>query len=153
MSNRRRAMANAPGGALGDVLDELKEEGHLSSRQYHAGVLLLRMLQTWHGTSAGFSRWLVERIDNGGYEDAVAQRVARADLERLDVLLKGLRQHEREFLKFLVVHRERPRGTLADWGGIKSAYKTNKTRRAVTVGRASGFLDSVAELILPPAPS
>jgi hypothetical protein len=127
-------------------LEELREEGHLSLRQYQAGVMLLRMLQTWHGTSRGFARWVVERIDNGNYEEALEHRASKAHLGQLDNLLKGLRSHERELLKFLVVHRELPRGSLADWGRQHSGYKTNKTRRAVIVGRVTGFLDSVAEL-------
>lgn len=148
MSNRRRPQSNAPGGAFGDVLADLRSEEHLTQRQYDAGQLLLALLQAWHGSSAGMVGQLSCRVDaplllpswppGGG-----------AGMHMMERMLRGMRQHERELLKFLALHRELPRGSLADWGRTRSAYRTSKTQRAVAVGRVGGMLDTIAELCLP----
>jgi len=152
MSNRKRiarCTPNAPGGGFGDLLDELKGEQHLTDRQYLAGNVLLTMLRTSHGSSNGLVGQISDKVDSSARQPLWP--VGGASIAHVDSLLKGLRRHERELFKFLVVHKELPRGSLADWGRTRSAYKTNKTRRAVTVGRVTGFLDSVAELCLPQA--
>lgn len=137
---------------MGDVLEEWKQEGHLTERQYLAGRVLLAILQRCHGSSDGIVGQLLDKVD-GSTRCPDWPPGSGADVAELERLLKGLRRHEREFMRHLVVHRERPRGTVADWGSVKSSYRTNKTRRAFTVGRGTGFLDSVAELCLPPVPS
>jgi len=150
MSNRRCATANAPGGSFGDVMDELKEEGHLTLRQWNAGQLLLVVLQTSHGSSAGIVGQVGDKVDNSTRQPLYPPG-GGTGADAVGALLKGLRHHERELFKFLVVHRELPRGSLADWARTRSAYKTNKTCRAMAVGRITGFLDSIAEIGLPAA--
>lgn len=154
MSNRKRAQADAPGGSFGDALEELKTEGHLSRRQYAAGQHLLRVLQRFHGSSAGLVGQLLDKVDCKEYVPSwpLGGGVG-CDLEELEELLKPLPRSERDFLRFLVKHREKVRGTLADWASVKSSYKSNKTRRAATVGRTLGFLDAVAEVCFGPVPS
>ena len=149
MSNRkrlRRCSLNAPGGGFGDLLDDLKSEGHLSDRQYLAGCLLLSMLRACHGRSTGLVVSLSDKVDSSR-KHPLWPVGGGASISALDGLLKGLRQHERMLLKFLIVHL--PLGHLTDWGRTGSAYKADKTMRAVTVGRVTGFLDSVAELLAP----
>ena len=153
MSNRRRATADAPGGSMSDVLEGLKQEGHLTSRQYEAGVLLLALLQASHGNSAGLIGELLDKVDGKAYQPSAPIGGSGSGIRELDHLLKGLRQHEREFFKAMVKLRESSRGALEGWAGTKSSYKTNKTRRSFAVGRATAFLDGVAELIFGQVPT
>lgn len=148
MSNRRRPSPNAPGGSMGDVIEDMAEKGHLNARQREAAALFLAALQAHHGSSQGIVGSTSDKVDctlqlpcwppGGGVPVDACER-----------LLKGLRGHERELLKFLVTHRELPRGSLADWGRQHSNYKTGKTQLAVTVGRVTAMLDSIAEICLP----
>ena len=145
MSNRKRGTAGAPGGAMGDILEEVRGDGHLTKRQYNAGVLLLALLQKIEGSSKGLVAQMMGKVDGASFSPSqYAGAAADADLNRI---LKGLRPAERSFMKFLVVCREKPRGQLADWGKSHSDFKTNKTARAVTIGRLIGFLDAVADLL------
>lgn len=159
MSNRSVALTartgNEPwlaGGAMGDVLEGLKKEGHITGRQYVAGLWLLDEMRKSHGTSAGLIPQLGERVDTsrmarlfppgGGDPDSFA---------RMEIFLDGLRQHERELLGFLIVHKERTRGSLADWGRGRSAYEHGRSARAFTTGQISAALSSLAEIAGVPA--
>lgn len=134
-----------------DVLTSLVKEGHLTQAQARAGYAFLKDLQKHQGSSDGLVGQVAERVDSstrsrlappdGGGSDAYAQ------------VLRGLRPHERELLHFLVIHKELPRGSLADWGRLNSAYKTPKTCKAMAVGAIRMMLDSMAALYtVPPQP-
>lgn len=154
MSNRKRLAGNAPGGAMSDVLDDLKKEGHISDRQYLAGLMLLKYLQDNHGSSDGLIGQIQERVQSSTRERLSPPGGGNPDsFEKLVWVFRSLHEHERRFFEFMVRHRELPRGSLSDWGRLHSGFKTNKTSRAATVGVVVSFLNSVAELCLPPVPS
>jgi len=135
------------GGSFGDVVLELRREGHVSDAQYGAAARLLRAMRSIHGTSGGIVPEIQERVQTsirqclyppgGGDPDAFAF---------MDRLLSRLRGHERELLGYLIVRRELPRGSLADRGRVKSAYEHNRSARAFTTGQIVSLLDSVVEL-------
>lgn len=160
MSNRIAAARTArtgnetwlAGGAMGDVLEGLKKERHITDRQYVVGMCLLEDMRKAHGTSGGLIPQIGERVDTtlrarlfppgGGDPDSFA---------RMQRLLAGLRQHERELLGFLIVRAELPRGSLADWGRGRSAYAHGRSARAFTTGQISSALSSLAEIVGVPA--
>jgi hypothetical protein len=134
------------GGAMGDVVDELYKEGHVSDVEYVACCRFLDDLRRSHGTSDGIVSQVCERVQTsrrerlappgGGDPDAFA-RVTR--------FLDGLPQHQRAWINFLIVKREVARGSLSDLGRIFSGYKTNKTTRAFATGRVTAIVASIAE--------
>jgi hypothetical protein len=144
MANRRRASPDAPGGSMGDVLDSLREEGHLSDRRYRAGMAFLAELQASHGQSAGLVGQLAEKVDTGATQRLWPSGGSRG-IVALDARLNRLRRHERELMSWLVQHKERNRGSLADLGRIDSGYQTVRTGRAYAAGRIAALLDTLAE--------
>jgi len=134
-----------------DVLTSLVKQGHLTQAQAKAGYSFLRDLQKSQGSSAGLVGQVAERVDS-----STMARLAPPDGGGSDAyskVLQGLRPHERELLHFLVIHKELPRGSLADWGRQNSAYKTPKTATAAAVGAIRMMLDSMAALYtVPPQP-
>ena len=143
MSNRRRASPDAPGGSMGDVLEDLRQEGHLTQRQYQACVLFLRDLQAYHGDSAGLVGQVSERVSMSNRPRV--RPSGGPSISHLDSLLGGLRPHERELMAYLVKGREQLRGTLADFGRLHSGYQTMRTARAVAVGRIGALLDTLVD--------
>jgi hypothetical protein len=143
---RKLAFHGMAGGSMGDVMEELHKEGHIRSAHYVAVCKLLDDMRRSHGTSAGIVSMPSERVDTsirdrlappgGGDQDAFA---------RMSKALERLRSHERELLAFLVLQRELARGALSDYGRQWSSYKTNKTTRAVAVGKVSSLAASIAE--------
>jgi hypothetical protein len=136
---------------MGDVFDDMRDEGHLSARQHLTAMLLLRDLRAHHGTSAGLVGDISPRV-----QMCAQARLAPPDgrggveLGKLDVRLARLRSHERRLMGSLVMCREKARGTLADLGRMASGYKTSRTTRAVMVGRIGALLDTLAEEYLGP---
>lgn len=134
------------GGAMGDVVDELYKEGHVSDLEYVACCRFLDDMRRSHGTSDGIVGQVCERVQTstrerlappgGGDPDAFA-RVTR--------LLNSLPTHQRAWISSLIVKREVARGSLSDLGRIFSGYKTNKTTRAFAVGRVTAIVASIAE--------
>lgn len=152
MSHRALARSSSEdwmaGGCLGDVLVELRKEGHISDQQYALACCLLRDMRKAHGNSNGIvASFMQERVQTstrnrdrppgGGDPDA---------FRRMDAVLHGLRRHERDVLAYLICRRELPRGSLSELGRGRSAYKTQKTMRAAAVGRIGALLDSIAEV-------
>lgn len=135
------------GGAVGDVVEELRKEGHISDRQYVAVCRLLEDMRRAHGTSAGIVPEYGERVQTsvrprgrppgGGDPDA---------FNRMDRLLGSLREHERRMLGYLIVKKELPRGSLADYGRQASGYKHNRAARAFATGKIRSLLESIEEL-------
>jgi hypothetical protein len=134
---------------MGDVLDDLAAEGHLSTRQYRAVVLFLADLRAYHGRSDGLVGQTTEKVDSALREQICPPGGPRGIVE-LDNRLNRLRPHERRTMRDLVICREKPRGTLSDLGRLLSGYKTAKTTRAVMVGRIGALLDTLAEEYLGP---
>jgi hypothetical protein len=149
MSDRRglRGFDLSAGGAAGDIISELRKEGHISDWAFVTFHRFLHDLRCCHGTSDGIVGQLAERVQTstrsrlappgGGDPDAYA-RVRRV----LDRML----DHERQLFGYLVKQRELARGSLSDFGKQTSGYRTNKTSRAYSVGRISGLVATVAEL-------
>jgi hypothetical protein len=129
-----------------DVLTSLVKEGHLTQAQARAGYAFLKELQQYHGTSAGLVGQVQERVDM-----TTRSRLAPPDgggmgTGSIDLIVQGLRPHEQDLLRFLVIHKELPRGSLADWGRQNSGYKTPKTCKAMAVGAVRSMLDSMAAI-------
>jgi hypothetical protein len=135
---------------MGDVLEDLRSEGHLSARQHRAMALFLRDLQANHGTSEGVVGLLAERVQSSTRSRLWPPGGSSGGLAALDALLYGLRPHERRLVAFLVKHREEARGTLSDFGRVHSGYKTPRTTRAVAIGRIGALLDTLADEYLGP---
>jgi hypothetical protein len=148
MSNRRPPSPNAPGGSLGDIIDDLRHEGHLSPRQLKAVLIFLAELQRSHGASAGLVTNISEKVDLSRRE---AQRPpGGASITELDHRLHRLRPHERELLKCLITAREKPRGTLTDYGKARCGFSQQRTAKAFAIGRVSALLESLADDFLGP---
>lgn len=129
---------------MGDVLDSLREDGHLSDRRYKAGMLFLADLQAAHGSSDGLVGQTAEKVDNG-VRERLRPPGGPSGIAALDQRLNRLRKHERELMGWLVQHKERNRGSLADLGRVDSGYRTVKTGRAYAAGRVASLLDTLAE--------
>jgi hypothetical protein len=129
---------------MGDVLDSLREDGHLSERRYKAGVLFLADLQAVHGSSDGLVGQTSEKVDTG-VRERMRPPGGPCGIVALDQRLNRLRKHERELMGWLVQHKERNRGSLADLGRVDSGYRTAKTGRAYAAGRIASLLDTLAE--------
>lgn len=137
---------------MGDVFDEMRDEGHLSFRQHLAAMAFLADLQASHGSSAGLVGDMSPRVQVG-LRAPLAPPAGQGGVElvKLDERLgKKLRPHERRLMGALVMCREKARGTLADLGRLASGYKTSRTTRAVMVGRIGALLDTLAEEYLGP---
>lgn len=136
---------------MGEVIQALFKEGHLTPRQCAAGVAFLTDLQWGGGSSSGMVLDL-DRTKGSGRQPLYPPGGYESERHlRCREVLTRLRGHERDMLKFLVTHREKARGTLADWGRQRSAYTTAKTARARAVGEVAALLESIAELY--PSPS
>jgi hypothetical protein len=135
------------GGAMGDVVEELHKEGHVSDAHYVTACRFLHDLRRSHGTSDGIVGQLCERVQTSTRERLAPPGGGDFDAyERVRRVLDGLFGHERRLIGFLVVQKELARGSLSDFGRQMSGYKTNKTTRAYAVGRINGLLASIAEL-------
>jgi hypothetical protein len=134
---------------MGDVLDTLKEDGHLSERRYRAGMLFLADLQAAHGSSDGLVGQASEKVDSGARE-RLRPPGGPSGIAELDGRLNRLRRHERRLMEWLIRHRELNRGSLADLGRMDSGYATVKTGRAYAAGRIASLLDTLAEEYLGP---
>jgi hypothetical protein len=140
------------GGAMGEAVEELRKEGHVSEPQWMACRRFLEDLRRLHGSSAGIVPLYQERVQTsvrarsrppgGGDPDAFA-RVTR--------VLNSLHPHERNTLGYLIVRKELPRGSLADFGRLYSAYKQNKTAKAFSTGVVQSLLASIACLYMQPS--
>jgi hypothetical protein len=133
---------------MGDVFEDMRAEAHLTERQYLAGLMVLRDLQAWHGTSGGIVGEVRDKVDVS--TRPLLWPPGGPSIAALDYRLNRLRPHERRLMAFLIKHRELARGTLGDFGRMYSGYKTAKTTRAVTVGRIGALLDSLADEYLGP---
>ena len=135
------------GGAMGDVVDELHREGHVSDAHYVASCRLLEDMRRSHGTSDGIVGQVCERVQSSRRERLAPPGGGDPDaFARMTRLLDGLAGHERRLLNFLIVQRELARGSLSDLGRMSSGYKTNKTTRAFAVGRVMSLLASIHEV-------
>ena len=128
---------------MGDIIDALKEEGHLSRRQHQAGVLLLRDLRAYHGQSDGLVGQTAEKVDSGSR--ARLWPPGGPCIVALDARLNRLRPHERRLMAWLIRQRELPRGMLRDLGRDVSGYTDRIPARAVAVGRIGALLDTLAD--------
>ena len=133
----------AAGGALGEIIDDLRREGHLTDDLYAAGGRLVHDMTRCHGSS---SAWGVgaygERIGRG---DGVSRRADFDAFQRMAAVLARLREHERTLLAFCILSRELERGKLADWGRKASSYKTRQQCKAFAVGQIRSMLETVAD--------
>lgn len=145
MSNRRLPAANAPGGAMGDLLEDLQQERHLSERQWLAATLFLRDLQGVHGHSGGLVGELRDKVDVSVRPRLWPPGGPSGDLGALDARLNRLRGHERRLMEFLIRHRELARGSLKDFGRMHSAYTKRETARAYAIGRIAALLETLAD--------
>jgi hypothetical protein len=135
---------------MGDVLETLHQEGRLTDRRYRAGMLFLADLQATHGDSSGLVGQIGEKVQ-AGVRERLAPPGGPRGIADLDGRLNRLRRHERELMGWLVRHKERNRGSLADLGRVDAGYVTVKTGRAYAAGRISALLDTLAEEYLGPA--
>jgi len=135
------------GGALGDTLEELYKDGHISGLQYATASKFLHDLRTSRGSSEGVVGVVEERVQSstrsriappGAHANAAQRRTAH--------VLKQLRDHERETLHFLIMRREMARGGLSDLGRIRSNYQTQKTTRAAATGLVRALVATIVEV-------
>jgi hypothetical protein len=145
MSNRRAAHPGAPLGPLPDIFDDIAE--HLQPRTRRAASLLVAAVQAHHGNSGGLVTNISEKVDVG--------RVARLrppggqSTDLMEKLLHGLRRHEREMIKALVVSPERGVASLTAFGRSRSSYDSQKTARSYAVGRLVAMLETLSEVLEP----
>lgn len=133
---------------MGDVLEALHAEGHLSPRQHRAFALFLCSLQAQHGTSEGIVMQLAERVQSSSKGRLRPPGGRPGHIAGLDALLHRLRPHERRLLAFMIRHRELPRGSLRDFGRQVSGYTDRIPARAVAIGRIGALLDTLADEML-----
>jgi hypothetical protein len=134
------------GGAMGDVVEELHKEGHVSDAEYVACCRFLEDMRRSHGTSDGIVSQVCERVQTSRRERLAPPGGGDPDaFARVTQLLNGLPHHQRTWMNSLILKREAVRGSLSDLGRIASAYKTNKTTRAFAVGRITAIFASIAE--------
>lgn len=139
------------GGSLGDVLEDLAREGHLTQSQMRAILLFMYDLKTHHGSTAGLVGKLDERVSTSFNFSRLPQGVRNVEsFARLSKLFQSLHAHERDFLSFLVRSRELPRGGLGDWGRMHSAYSNAKQSRAFAVGQVRSLAQTIAEAVYDP---
>lgn len=157
MSDRRLAARTArtgneawlAGGGMGDVLDGLKKEGHITDGQYVAGCWLLQQMQQAHGSSGGLVPQVGERVDCSNVQRLFPPGGGNLDsFMRMENAMRRLRNHERELLNFLIVRKELNRGSLADWGRGRSAYEHGRSARAFTTGQICAALSSLEEEVV-----
>lgn len=135
------------GGALPELLIDLRREGHIDDRLYSAGSRLVLDMTRCHGTSAGLTAQYGDQVQGGRGEKLPGKFKTELDaFRRMDKVLGGLNAHEREVLRQCVVSKELQRGNLSDMGRRLSGYTTAKTARAFAVGRITALLESVAEM-------
>lgn len=135
------------GGALPDVLKDLKREGHISDSLYVAGCRLAHDMTRCHGRSGGLVSRYCDQVDGGVSEGLPPQHATDFDaFQRMDSVLGHLRGHEREILAFCVLSRELQRGSLSDWGRQRSKYQSAKTAKAFATGQIRSMLQSLEEL-------
>ena len=135
------------GGAFGDILEDLKREGHIRDELYIAGFRLIHDMTRCHGHSGGLIGSYDDNPKGGRHERLPAVHVPDMDaFSRMDRVLGGLRGHERELLSYCVKSRDLARGGISDWGRQRSKYSTAKTQRAWTVGQIRSLLESIFEL-------
>jgi hypothetical protein len=153
MSNRRRAAADAPGGSMADVFEDLRAEGHLTGRQHQAVIRFLAELQTHHGRSDGIVGQIAERVQTSVRARLWPPGGPSGNLGSLDARLNRLRGHERRLMAYLIKHRELTRGSLRDFGRVHSAYTKRETARAYAVGRIAALAETLADEYLGPIES
>ncbi len=135
------------GGATEDVVDELRKEGHVTDRQYVAVRRFLDDMRKAHGSSGGIVPQYGERVQSSLRERMAPPGGGDPDaFVRMNRVLTGLREHERQLLGYLIVKRELPRGSLTDRGRMTSGYSNGKTARAFTTGQIRALFESIAEL-------
>jgi hypothetical protein len=137
------------GGALTDILTDLRREGHISDALMVSACRLVHDMTRMHGSSAGVSSYS-ERLDSGV---APSKRSCRSDPDafaRMDRALGLLRRHERQLLATCILAKENHRGTLTDWGRQHSQYKTPKTQKAMATGAMRSLLGTIHEIYSPP---
>jgi len=133
---------------MGDVLEQLHREGHISDKLYVVAARLLEDMRRAHGTSGGIvTLELSERVQSstrprwrppgGGDPDAFS---------RMDSVLGRLHAHERETMAYMIKARELPRGRLADRGRQVSGFEHSRSASAYMTGRICSLLESIAEL-------
>ena len=49
---------------MGDIIEEVRSEGHLTVRQYNAGIALLALLHKAEGSSAGLVSQMMDKVDD-----------------------------------------------------------------------------------------
>ena len=155
MSNRTRAEQTPrdvlylnrltdPGGALGDVVDEVYKEGHIPAAHYASAQCFLRDMRKFHGHSFGIVQY-AERVQSS-YKDRLPALGSRPEaFRRMQKVLDGFYEHDRGLFNYLVRKKELARGALSDLGRMWSGYKTNKTTRAYMVGRVASMVATMHE--------
>lgn len=147
MSSRIKAEHWQAGGALGDTLEELFKEGHISGMQYAVALRFLEDMRNAYGSSAGLVGVVEERVQTSTKTYHAPPGVpANAAQRRMSHVLRSLREHERETLHFLIMRRELARGGLSDLGRIKSNYQTQKTTRAAATGLVRALVATIVEV-------
>ena len=131
------------GGNLLPVLRSLSREGHLRPHMSMAMAMFMHDLTQKHGSSQGLVSDLGIKIDQSRRATtprAIGNVLAR---DRCLALLDGLRPHERELLKHLILSGESPRSELATWGADRSGYKSRKTQSAFAVGQCISLITTI----------
>lgn len=134
----------AAGGAMEEVIDVLRREGHVPDRLYVSALHLLGDMRNALGSSAGLVGQLGVRVDSSRRGGHGAFRHSAA-FERMRRILDGLRPHERELMRWLVTCRELERGTLVDRGRLTSGYEHARTARAYATGQIVSLLATIAD--------
>lgn len=136
------------GGSLGDILEDLAKEGHLTQGQMRAILMFLYDLRTHHGSTGSLVGTIDDRVNTSFRVSQMPQGIRNVEsFDRLTKLFRSLHEHERDFLSFLVRSRELPRGSLGDWGRTHSAYNNAKQSRAFAIGQVRSLAQSIAERV------
>lgn len=133
------------GGALPDILLELRKDGHITDALYAAGARLVRDMTRWHGRSDVLISGYGNRIRGGSSGGLPQGRPDYDAFQRMDRVLAAMRSHERDLLGFCILSRDLDRGSLADWGRQTSAFKNRNTTRAHAIGQVRTMLHSIME--------
>lgn len=134
------------GGALPDILHDLKREGHLSDTLYVDGCRLVHDLTRCHGTSAGLTGRYGEQVDMGRGDGMPRSWQTDPDaFARVERVLSSLRHHERRVLERCILARQMARGAMGEWGREMTAYSDRAQCKAAAVGIVVAMVRSISE--------
>lgn len=151
MAAAKRARRSSPeaGGSLPDLIADLAKSGRLTQRESRAAFQLVKDIRSSGGCSGSLGCRYGERISSGtgGGKLDFGRPVGPTDADvRLQFVLDGLSEGDREVFKFLVVNGELARPKLADFGASRAGYKPGSdTAAGYAVGRVAAMLDHIAD--------